>query len=87
LQLAIQQSLALDSWAWGVNGFFTVIGTVLAVMLGMIAKPNLSACQLLSMYLIGFRMVIMFACAAYLGALFVIAMLAGAAPKGSGPGG
>ena len=27
---------ALVPWAWGVNGFFTVIGSVLAMMLGMI---------------------------------------------------
>ena len=27
---------ALVPWAWGVNGFFTVIGSVLAMMLGMV---------------------------------------------------
>lgn len=33
---ALQQSgTALLPWSWGVNGFFTVIGSVLAVMLGM----------------------------------------------------
>ncbi|HXJ92847.1 MAG TPA: hypothetical protein VMT20_08190 [Terriglobia bacterium] len=66
LRLAMQQSLALGSWAWGVNGFFTVIGTVLAVMLGM---------------MIGFCMVIVLACAAYLGALVVIALLPRAASE------
>ncbi len=37
--------------AWGVNGFFTVTGTVLALMLGM---------------MIGFRMVLLLACVSYL---------------------
>src|SRR5258705_9324071 len=32
LRLAMRRSSALGSWAWGVNGFFTVIGTVLALM-------------------------------------------------------
>lgn len=60
LRLAMRKSSALGSWAWGVNGFFTVIGTVLAVMLGMI---------------IGFRMVVVLSCAAYLGALASITTL------------
>ena len=54
LRLAMQRSSALGSWAWGVNGFFTVIGTVLALMLGM---------------MIGFRMVLLLACVCYLAAL------------------
>jgi len=62
LRLAMQRSSALGSWAWGVNGFFTVIGTVLALMLGM---------------MIGFRMVLLFACASYLGGLFAITRLSG----------
>lgn len=57
LRLAMQRSSALGSWAWGVNGFFTVIGTVLALMLGM---------------MIGFRLVLLLACAAYLGAIVAI---------------
>jgi hypothetical protein len=57
LRLAMQRSSALGSWAWGVNGFFTVIGTVLALMLGM---------------MIGFRMVLLIACACYLGGLLAI---------------
>ena len=57
LRLAMQRSSALGSWAWGVNGFFTVIGTVLALMLGM---------------MIGFRIVLLLACACYLGGLLAI---------------
>ena len=57
LRLAMQRSSALGSWAWGVNGFFTVIGTVLALMLGM---------------MIGFRMVLLLACVCYLAGLFAI---------------
>jgi predicted membrane-bound spermidine synthase len=60
LRLAMQRSSALGSWAWGVNGFFTVIGTVLALMLGM---------------MIGFRMVLLLACACYLGGLVAITQL------------
>jgi len=60
LRLAMQRSSALGSWAWGVNGFFTVIGTVLALMLGM---------------MIGFRMVLLLACACYLGGLLAITRL------------
>lgn len=57
LRMAMQRSSALGSWAWGVNGFFTVIGTVLALMLGM---------------MIGFRAVLFFACVCYLAGLFAI---------------
>jgi spermidine synthase len=57
LRLAIARSSALGSWAWGVNGFFTVIGTVLALILGM---------------MIGFRMVLFLACASYLFGLMAI---------------
>jgi len=60
LRLAMQRSSALGSWAWGVNGFFTVIGTVLALMLGM---------------MIGFRMVLLLACACYFAGLLVITRL------------
>jgi predicted membrane-bound spermidine synthase len=51
LRMAMQRSSALGAWAWGVNGFFTVIGTVLALMLGMI---------------VGFRIVLLLACGCYL---------------------
>lgn len=60
LRLAMQRSSALGSWAWGINGFFTVIGTILALMLGM---------------MIGFRMVLLLACACYLGCLLVLSRL------------
>jgi hypothetical protein len=61
LRLAMQRSSALGSWAWGVNGFFTVIGTIFALMLGM---------------MIGFRMVLLLACVSYLGALALMTRLA-----------
>lgn len=35
LQIVSGDADALVSWAWGVNGFFTVIGTVSALILGM----------------------------------------------------
>ena len=56
----MQRSSALGSWAWGVNGFFTVIGTALALILGM---------------MIGFRIVLLLACACYLGGLLVLTRL------------
>jgi hypothetical protein len=68
LRLAMQRSSALGSWAWGVNGFFTVIGTVLALMLGM---------------MIGFRMVLMLACACYLGGLMALAWIPHAQTEGA----
>jgi len=60
LRLAMQRSSALGSWAWGVNGFFTVIGTVLALIFGM---------------MIGFRIVLVLASVCYLGALLAILWL------------
>jgi hypothetical protein len=57
LRLVMQRSSALGSWAWGINGFFTVIGTVLALMLGM---------------MVGFRIVLLLACVCYLGALLTV---------------
>ena len=50
LRLVLRESSAFGAWAWGVNGFFTVIGTVLALMLGMMT---------------GFRMVLLLACLSY----------------------
>lgn len=35
LQIVSGDADALVPWAWGVNGFFTVIGTVSALILGM----------------------------------------------------
>lgn len=60
LRIVMQRSSALGSWAWGVNGFFTVIGTVVALILGMI---------------IGFRLVLVLAGASYLVALIAITRL------------
>ena len=50
-------SEAFIPWAWGVNGFFTVIGSVGAVILGM---------------MLGFKMVILLATAFYAIAIFLI---------------
>jgi hypothetical protein len=36
LRVIYFEAPALVPWAWGVNGFFTVVGSVLAMMLGMI---------------------------------------------------
>jgi hypothetical protein len=44
-------------WAWGVNGFFTVIGSVGAVILGM---------------MLGFNIVILLAILCYACAMFLI---------------
>ena len=56
LRLASAQTTSIGAWAWGVNGFFTVIGTVLALILGMI---------------FGFRVVLLLSAVCYAGALFV----------------
>jgi hypothetical protein len=34
LRVVANEAAALVPWAWGVNGFFTVIGTAVALMLG-----------------------------------------------------
>ncbi len=57
LRIAVQESAALGAWAWGVNGFFTVLGTVLALMLGMMA---------------GFVAVLILACLCYGCAFFAV---------------
>ena len=57
LRIAMQRSSALGAWAWGGNGFFTVIGTVLALMLGM---------------MVGFRSVLLLACGCYLLGLLAV---------------
>jgi hypothetical protein len=62
LRAAMHRSSALGAWAWGVNGFFTVIGTVLALMLGM---------------MVGFRTVLLLACGCYLVGLLVIRRISG----------
>ena len=57
LGLVAASAPALVPWAWGVNGFFTVIGSVLAMMLGMI---------------VGFSSVLWLAGACYLVCLFMV---------------
>jgi SAM-dependent methyltransferase len=61
LQLVSEEALPLVPWAWGVNGFFTVIGTVAALMLGMA---------------FGFRVVLLFAAFCYLGAVLAMRTIA-----------
>ncbi|MGC1436682.1 MAG: hypothetical protein WA847_12370 [Terriglobales bacterium] len=67
LRLAMQRSSALGTWAWGVNGFFTVIGAVLALILGM---------------MIGFRIVLLLACACYLGGILALSSLSNVKTEG-----
>ncbi len=57
LRLVSDEAKVLVPCAWGVNGFFTVIGTVAALMLGMA---------------FGFRIVLLFAACCYLGAFAAI---------------
>jgi predicted membrane-bound spermidine synthase len=68
LRLAMQRSSALGSWAWGVNGFFTVIGTVLALIFGM---------------MIGFRLVLVLASVCYLGGLLALSRLSSVRIEGA----
>jgi hypothetical protein len=51
LRMAAQKSQALVPWAWGINGFFTVLGSICALILGMA---------------LGFRMVLAIAGACYI---------------------
>ena len=51
------ESSAFIPWAWGVNGFFTVIGSVGAIILGMA---------------LGFKIVILLAALCYLFALLIV---------------
>jgi len=53
LRLLSDEATALVPWAWGVNGFFTVIGSVLSMILGMA---------------LGFRAVLALAAVCYLAA-------------------
>ncbi|MBV8361777.1 MAG: hypothetical protein JO189_28160 [Deltaproteobacteria bacterium] len=59
LRLVNEQALELVPWAWAVNGFFTVIGSVVAMILGMI---------------LGFTAVFIIAAACYAAALIAIRM-------------
>jgi MFS family permease len=56
IQIISKHAPALVPWAWGVNGFFTVIGSILALMLSM---------------MIGFQAVLWIATAIYLLSMFV----------------
>ena len=51
------ESTSFIPWAWGVNGFFTVIGSVTAVILGM---------------MFGFTIVIFLAAVCYLVSMIVL---------------
>ncbi len=66
LRLASVQTTSIGAWAWGVNGFFTVIGTVLALILGMI---------------FGFRVVLLLSALCYAGALLVAGLQARASAE------
>ncbi|MHA4847348.1 spermine/spermidine synthase domain-containing protein [Flavitalea antarctica] len=57
IKAVAEKSNAFVPWAWGVNGFFTVIGSVGAVILGM---------------MLGFKIVILLAGVVYLAALFLV---------------
>jgi predicted membrane-bound spermidine synthase len=57
LRIVAEEAPELVPWAWGVNGFFTVIGSVTAVILGMA---------------FGFRVVLGVAAACYLAGLAAI---------------
>lgn len=59
LRLISGEASALVPWAWGVNGFFTVIGSVLSMILGMA---------------LGFRAVLVLAAACYLVAWVAVAL-------------
>jgi len=62
LQIVSDAAGALVSWAWGVNGFFTVIGTVSALILGMA---------------FGFKIVLLLGASCYLVALTAISLMKG----------
>jgi len=59
LRIVGEEAPALVPWAWGVNGFFTVIGTVGALILGMA---------------FGFKVVLIMALLCYLAALSAVAV-------------
>jgi hypothetical protein len=60
-----RQAPSLIPWAWGVNGFFTVIGSVVAIMLSMMT---------------GFQSVLWIAIAIYLVSMLVITKVTGSLP-------
>ncbi len=60
LRLVSEEAAALVPWAWGVNGFFTVIGTVSTLMIGMtfgfkVALLVGALCYLIALAAIRFR--------------------------------
>jgi len=61
MQIISKQSPLLIPWAWGVNGFFTVIGSVFTLILSM---------------MIGFQAVLWIAAAIYLFSMFIIKRVA-----------
>jgi hypothetical protein len=68
LGIVAREAPGLVPWAWGVNGFFTVIGTILALMLAM---------------MVGFVAVLVLAGACYLAAWLVLARAGAATPAKS----
>jgi hypothetical protein len=58
LRIVSDEASSLVPWSWGVNGFFTVIGTVTALILGMA---------------FGFKIVLLVGALCYLIALVAIA--------------
>jgi SAM-dependent methyltransferase len=69
LRIIGEEVPSLVPWAWGVNGFFTVIGTVGALILGMA---------------FGFKAVLVVAAACYLIALGAVALSHGTSSRGMG---
>jgi hypothetical protein len=64
--LAERQPPGAVAWAWGLNGLFTVIGSLASVLLGLA---------------VGFRATILVAMAIYAGAFFAFAILRVAAAE------
>ncbi len=62
LRIVSAEAQTLVPWAWGVNGFFTVIGTISALIIGMA---------------FGFKVVLIIAAACYLLALATISVISG----------
>jgi hypothetical protein len=66
LRIVAREAPALIPWAWGVNGFFTVIGSVGALIFGMA---------------LGFKVVLVIAGGCYLASLLAITMIKGGGPS------
>jgi hypothetical protein len=65
IDIISRQAPSLIPWAWGVNGFFTVIGSVVAIMLSMMT---------------GFQSVLWIAIATYLVSMLVVTNVSGSLP-------